>query len=70
MKREDWIKVEDRLPENDDVVLIRCVGIWGDSLVDLYYVGSYIEPLKKWVGDGLFNDQPTHWMQIVSPEEN
>lgn len=29
MKREDWIKVEDRLPENDDIVLIRCVGIWG-----------------------------------------
>lgn len=70
MRKEDWIKVEDRLPENDDLVLIRCNGIWGDHLIDLYYVGSYIASMEKWVGDGLFNDCPTHWMPIVSPKED
>lgn len=70
MRQEDWIKVEDGLPENDDLVLIRCTGIWGDHLIDLYYVGRYVVSMKKWVGDGLFNDCPTHWMPIVSPGEN
>jgi hypothetical protein len=67
MRKEDWIKVTDRLPENDDLVLITYRDVRHDDIVDFYYVASYIEPLKRWVGDGLYNDEPTHWMPIVPP---
>ena len=70
MKQEDWIKVEDRLPEDGDIVLVRCGDVRGDEITDLYFVAYYIPLIDKWVGDGLYNDFPTHWMPIVSPEEN
>lgn len=70
MKRADWIKVEDRLPVDGDIVLIRCPHVTEHGISDLYYVGYYIIELKQWVGDGLYNDIPTHWMSIVSPQKN
>ena len=66
MKPEDWIKVTDRLPENDDLVLVTYRDVRRDDICDFYYVASYIAPLKRWVGDGLY-EEPTHWMPIVPP---
>ena len=66
MKAEDWIKVTDKLPENEDIVLITYRDVRWDDITDFYYVASYIASLNRWVGDGLY-DEPTHWMPIVPP---
>lgn len=69
MKAEDWIKVEDRLPENSDLVLITYRDVRWDEIDNFYYVACYIAENGQWVGDGLYDD-PTHWMPIVPPKDS
>ena len=62
MRAEDWIKVEDRLPNIGKWVMVYYkVGIFG-----IGYLGVY-----GWVSD---NDEemttPNYWMPIVPPKEN
>lgn len=67
MKAEDWIKVEDRLPTSEDLVLIRCGEVIGDEIADLIDVSYCID--GAWTNKGLHGLEPTHWMPIVVPIE-
>ena len=62
MKAEDWIKVEDRLPEEREQVLIR---YWNGQI----HTGAMIN--GKWHSN--WNDYDielaTHWMSIEFTEE-
>lgn len=76
MKKEDWIKVTDRLPENDDDVLVCFhyydVG-WHDCTTVGYceYVNNKEIRRREWMIDWDDADMViTHWMPIVLPEEN
>lgn len=76
----EWISVKDRLPENEQEVLVVAVG-WEDRLV---YVGNYkrIESQKSWLTgirsessdwslwgwSYLRSPEVTHWMPMPSIE--
>lgn len=73
MRKEDWIKVSDRLPEVDGIF-----EHW--NLVRLLYAGSIFYDVLHWTGfswirqsgeraDGYVGLEITHWMPIVLPEE-
>ncbi len=61
----EWIKVEDRLPDFDDPVFVYCK-IWGR------YIATYTEILDTGWGEWRdFNNKPclppTHWMPLPKP---
>ena len=65
MKSSDWIKVEDRLPEHNQVILV--CNKWGQ-----HFVVKYNAVADKWFSEdgewGYYNI--THWMPIVSPNND
>lgn len=67
MKSTDWIKVSDRLPDNDDEVLVyHFKPIYKEWELA---IASYDERLGEfWTIDGL-RVHPTYWMPIELPEE-
>lgn len=67
MKAEDWIKVEDKLPEKDDEVLIyHYKPIYEEWELSIAF---YDERLGEfWTIDG-YKVHPTHWMPIILPIE-
>lgn len=76
MKKEDWIKVTDRLPEAkyrteekgySEGVLVFVKIPFGYRLTDAIY--DYAD--EQWYGnhDDII-EGVTHWMPIISPEEN
>lgn len=68
MKAEDWIKVEDRLPENDgDILIYQHKPIYEEWELSIAF---YDERLGEfWTNDG-YKAHPTHWMPIVLPKED
>ena len=72
MKAEDWIKVEDKLPEVGEYVLCATKG--GKYMINSMYIpkDSYgkILGVKEWRGSSSVKDSITHWMTIVSPKED
>ena len=72
MKANEWIKVEDRLPEVDEYVL--CATKRGKYMVNSMYIpkDSYgkILGVKEWRGSSSVKDSITHWMPIVPPKED
>ena len=63
MKAEDWIKVEDKLPEEGDYVLIY-------YKPNITGIGCYYK-LGGWFSD--YDEEmavPDYWMQIVPPKDN
>lgn len=64
MKANDWIKVEDRLPEyGDDVLMYSPKGYYHQ-----HYVGYYNgKEFRENNGSIII---PTHWMPITLPDEN
>ena len=77
MKKEDWIKVEDRLPERDNGnywtknVLVHCPG------PSEYYedepnvtIAFYIHCTKQWYDLADNSIEVTHWMPIELPKED
>lgn len=70
MKAEDWIKVEDRLPEAVDgwdfseMVLVAWFGGTSSS------VAEYNHKTQRWLNrDDKIVVGVTHWMPIVLPKE-
>lgn len=68
MKAEDWVKVEDRLPEDGQICLIvtkRNV---------LCFKAKWSEHLRVFLVDntelGYYKSALTHWMPIVLPKED
>lgn len=75
MKKEDWIKVTDRLPENDADVLV-CFHYYNaghncTTVGHCEYVNNKGIRQREWMTDWDDTDMViTHWMPIVLPEEN
>lgn len=67
----DWISVKDRLPDNDDTVMIFPTV----NLGNVTYVGQYLPWSKQWIatsyepnyGDNEEVIQPTHWQPLPEP---
>lgn len=62
-----WVSVDERLPENNDDVLVRYVHSNGKRY---YTVGNYLSALDTWFTD-IENDVViiTHWMPLPEPPE-
>jgi hypothetical protein len=61
MKAEDWIKVEDRLPEfGDDVLMYHSTDYFHQVYVGYYNGKEFRENEGSII-------RPTHWMPIVLP---
>ena len=69
MLKEDWIKVEDRLPESNDDILV----CYYNSIYEQWEtsIAFYDESLGEfWTTDDYDRKvHPTHWMPIVLPIE-
>ena len=62
-QRKKWISVADRMPENDDIMAIRCVTKKGAVTWNrAWYDGQF------WHGSGSFAEV-THWMPIDTKTE-
>ena len=72
MKASDWIKVEDKLPDVSEKVLVATKN--GNYIVTSMYIpkDSYSKILgdKEWRGNSSVKDSITHWMPIISPKED
>lgn len=75
MRQEDWIKVEDRLPEVGQTVLVASYQYqkWMPSAYVLTYAGKekiYEDvEIDKWLDHyGQKVGYPTHWMPIELPK--
>ena len=62
MKKEDWIKVEDRLPQHESTVLVY------DQRQGVL-IADYDEPLGFTNYEHGFLDYVTHWMNLELPEK-
>ena len=58
-----WIKVEDRLPEEGVWVLISQQNV--NVGIGIYYRGKWYDDMES-----LIDVPPTHWMTIVPPKED
>ena len=63
MKASDWIKVEDRLPEEGVWVLISQQNV--NVGIGIYCRGKWYDDM-----DSLMDVPPTHWQEIVPPKED
>lgn len=68
MKADDWINVDDRLPESKE-------GRWSDEVIalgdsgdifKLSCMGSYWQRSKAFIESG--STKITHWMPLIYPE--
>ena len=60
-----WISVEDRLPEGDEAVLCSFGG-WDDNI--FYRVFSWCKIDNEWTDwDGISYKSVTHWMPLPQP---
>lgn len=75
MKAEDWIKVEDRLPESEDYVLIHVkyfsekYNYWGWRIEEYLYLREYGFDVRMANFSSRNKASITHWMPIVLPKE-
>lgn len=62
----DWIKVSDRLPDDETTVLVHCKGYtW---VADVDHNGEFY-PDEWGYGRDIIADEITHWMYLPSPPE-
>lgn len=68
MKNEDWIKVEDRLPENDGQ---QCLILTNTGMMYLTRWNERVRVFERIDREiGYYKGALSHWMPIVLPEEN
>lgn len=61
----EWIRVDDRLPENgEDVLVYQKGGVHGGRDMDI----EYLQGDGYWSDQGLFSGI-THWMPLPKPPE-
>lgn len=68
-RESKWISVEDRLPEENQRVILYIPRVMEGGNVRT----GWLEPIKMWFTDGrdrLFYKQVTHWMPMPEPPEN
>lgn len=63
MKEEDWIRVEDKLPETPDEDVLVYDDNYG--VVVAYYEDGY-----GWNSSSVYLEAVTHWMPLVLPKSN
>ncbi len=71
---DEWVSVEDRLPEEDQIVLLCNVERFMNCHFDLNWYGAgYLNSFNSWhvigEGRGLCLDAVTHWKPIKPPTE-
>lgn len=75
LTKEDWIKVEDRLPEDggmqvSDLVLVRIVDDNPRAVSKAYpAIGYCLLDTGEWRSHDDREIIPTHWMPIILPDE-
>ena len=78
MKKEDWIKVEDRLPEaierypvSEFVLVSWEIKVFYDDNLKGASVAQYNYAMKRWLNrDNKIVVGVTHWMPIVLPKKD
>lgn len=76
MQTEDWIKVEDRLPERDGKhnwtknVLVHCPGPSDYDGEPNVTIAFYNHCKKQWYDLADNSIEVTNWMPIVGPKED
>ena len=67
---DEWISVEERLPENDDNVLIwhRFCTYEGNEYKEDYDIARYDQHFKMWLGQNIDEgSQVLYWMPLPKP---
>lgn len=64
-----WIPVSDRLPENDDWVIVTILDEWGDTPWEYTDFGWYLEAGNCWVIDAKQRTDVIAWMPLPEPWE-
>lgn len=60
---DGWMKVEDRLPDNDT----KCSVFVSEGFTRTYYEVWYYPNLKQWWCDGKQVEKVTHWQPLPQP---
>lgn len=63
LQKRDWVKVEDRLPEEGKWVLISQQSV--NVGIGIYCRGKWYDDM-----DSLIDVPPTYWQEIVPPKED
>lgn len=64
-----WIAVEERLPEQDQAVLVWDIDSSHSDFVDIGYYDPESAPETGWRSDEYMNKSVTHWMPLPLPPE-
>ena len=67
--KRDWISVIERLPENDDFVIVAIKDEHGDSPYVYSDFGWYFDRAECWIVDTEQRTNITHWMPLPEPPE-
>ncbi len=69
LKKPKWIPVTERLPENDDFVIVAIKDEHGDSPYVYSDFGWYFDRAECWIVDTEQRTDITHWMPLPKPPE-
>ena len=63
----EWIDVKDKLPDNDDFVIVAIYDDHGDSPYMYTDFGWYFERANCWIVDAKERDDVIYWMPLPEP---
>jgi len=65
----EWISVKDRLPQEDDPVLVWDIASPYSEFVDIGYYDPHSAPDTGWRCNEYMNRSVTHWMPLPEPPQ-